>query len=272
MSIENELVITTPDGPPNSNLGRLSRTIRWNTLRATASPGNNLIVYFEQGHFNENQIGILNRIKEHVKLLLFMYKKDEPAFLFNEWALNVSHSLMKRTIAFSQTEVLKRIISAIEAGAQDKLIADAYVIGNSLKVIDCAANRFEIEHKHLKAVTENGILSSEFEIQKDGSHIHWPKFDYHIDIDGLRCKIDENFRKQQSVKYFQDNEKLGIAIRKFRESADLKQTDFQDLSDRHLRRIENGESVPSYSVFETLSRIHKLTVDGYLAALSKYIG
>src|SRR2546430_15720737 len=99
MAIENELVITTPDGPPTSSLGKFSRAIRWSTLRATATPGSNLIVYFEQGHFNENQIGILNKIKEHVKLLLFMYKKEEPDFLFNEWASNVSHSLMKRTIA-----------------------------------------------------------------------------------------------------------------------------------------------------------------------------
>lgn len=271
MAIENEIVITTPDEPSDSLQKQFSGIVKWSHLKASKVPSQSLIVLFEHGKFNRTQIDFLNTIKEKVKLFLFQFKKEEQNLLFNEIALHVSHKIMKRMIAFHETKIFERVISAIESESQDKLIADAYVLGNTLTVIDCAANRFDIDQKYLKSVSVNNSLSNKFEIQKDGSYLYWKEFDYHINIEGLRIKVDDVFRRQQQIKYIVENQWLGRAIKKLREASGIKQSDIKEYSERHLRRFESGESVPNYAFFETLSKYHGRSVHGYIEELSKHL-
>jgi len=66
---------------------------------------------------------------------------------------------------------------------------------------------------------------SHFEIDPDGSYVHWPPADAHFGWDQLRYLIDPvavETAKKRSTEY---NRRYGDAIRRGREEAGLKQSD-----------------------------------------------
>ncbi|MDQ3000600.1 MAG: helix-turn-helix domain-containing protein [Fibrobacterota bacterium] len=227
---------------------------------------------FDPVRFSRALIDRLNKKKDNISLLLVEYKSDQASIFFNEFVHRLSEQLFKRTISYNTPEVYSRVMGAISAGAVHDLIAHAYIYDNKLIVIDCAARRLEIEQKHLKSVSVSGLISNEFNTQPDGSYLYWPKYDYHINLNGLRSKVDDKFRKSLSVKHLVENQKLGRAIKRLREEANLKQSDIHEFSERQISRIETGVSLPNYSTFEILSRHQKMSIDEYLKKVSSYLG
>jgi hypothetical protein len=104
---------------------------------------------------------------------------------------------------------------------------------------------------------------SRFEVDEDGSYIHWPGPDIHLDLDAIRAAINPEWRAKAEIVKTTRNQRYGAAIAKLRAAKGLKQSDIQGLSDRHVRRIEKGEGTTSEAL-RRLAKAHGVSLDKYL--------
>ena len=60
----------------------------------------------------------------------------------------------------------------------------------------------------------------------------------------------------------------GDAIRRLREQHELRQSDVEGMDERHVRRIEKGESPTTHSALDKLAQSHGMSLGDYLDALA----
>jgi DNA-binding transcriptional regulator YiaG len=107
----------------------------------------------------------------------------------------------------------------------------------------------------------------DFKLHKFGSHIHWPDLDIHLDLNFFKRHLDPEFERKEISKSLKMNANFGEKMRELREQRGLKQNDFDGLSDRQIRRYENGEISPSYSSIELIAKRMNMSVSEYLGQL-----
>jgi hypothetical protein len=112
-----------------------------------------------------------------------------------------------------------------------------------------------------------GVLAN-FRIDEDGSYLHWPEPDIHLDLDAIRIAIDPAAKRKALVSNARWQQQYGKAITKLRLEKGVKQSDVPGLSERQVRRIEHGEG----TTYESLSRLataHGMALDEYLNRLAE---
>ena len=80
------------------------------------------------------------------------------------------------------------------------IIADAYVVEDRLLLRSCALKTYEVSFKDLPALAS--IMEEDrpnFEIDSDGSFIHWPDADIHLDLDAVVYATDPAAKKRMKV-------------------------------------------------------------------------
>lgn len=65
------------------------------------------------------------------------------------------------------------------------------------------------------------------------------------------------------------DKQLGDAIRSFRNSCNLRQSDIPGLTERHLRRIESGISRATSKALRSLAEAHMLDANQYMDKLAE---
>jgi transcriptional regulator with XRE-family HTH domain len=100
-----------------------------------------------------------------------------------------------------------------------------------------------------------------FRIDADGSFIHWPIPDVHLGWNRVLQAADplELHKAQQRSADF--NRRYGAAIRKYREEAGIPQAKVEGITERQLRRIEQGESRVTLNALRALAKAHGLDVN-----------
>lgn len=162
-----------------------------------------------------------------------------------------------------------RIVRAWRFGSQRDLIARASVCGESLLVMNCALESFEIACDDLTPLKKiPKAKRSEFRISDSGSYIYWESGDVHLDIDAIRYATDENWRKKLDLERLTHNKNFGRAIASIRKQYDLDKTDIPGVSDRQLRRIENEGARPSIHTLTALAKAHNKDTNAYLGELA----
>ena len=136
----------------------------------------------------------------------------------------------------------------------EALIADASVAEETLFVVSFSFQFYNIPFAELPALRK---ISQEnrnsFVIDEDGSFLHWPHDDIHIDIDTLEYNTNPEYRNKADLKRLQHNRKFGITLKQLRNKAGLRQSDIPGLSARQVRRIENGETPITSGTLEKMS-------------------
>ncbi len=178
---------------------------------------------------------------------------------------------LKNLVVFSDWNVPKRILTAWKYNLQEIFIADAAVFGDNLYVQDCALNTFIIPFEKTRPLRNIPVkCRRDFLISEEGANISWDAFNVDFDLDLLReiiepdriagCKLDKMKRDTQ----------FGKAVSNLRKRYKVSQNDVKGLSDRQVRRIENGEFATLKSL-ESLADAHGLPIDAYLAGVAKEI-
>jgi len=163
----------------------------------------------------------------------------------------------------------RRVINAWNIGAQDQLIANASLIGNKLFVVSCALEEFEIgfdAYPALRSIPKNERTN--FEVIEDGSSVHWPDSDIHLDLDDIRYATIPDWRARSKKIQVEHDSKFGEAIALLRKRHDLRQSDIKGLSERQVRRIESGERTTTESL-ELLSAACGIELDEYLNEVAR---
>ncbi len=180
----------------------------------------------------------------------------------------LTDSVKKKIVEVGDIQTTKRIYNAWKLGAQEDLIADFNIDSHGnlflrscdFQVYFCHASLFN----SLKGMTQKELQN--FTLDNDGSYIHWPTRDIHLDLDSFRLKLDENYKKKilkENLKFQKD---LGSKLKKLRESKGLFQKDFE-LSSKTISRYEHGEEIPTYKALEKIAKAYKMEVDELMAIL-----
>lgn len=162
-----------------------------------------------------------------------------------------------------------RILNAWRIGAQNDLIADAVALADRLLVISCAMERLEVPWDELVTVSKVSPKHwGPFEVASDGSYLHWPMPDIHLDLDALRQAVDPGAREAAHCERVRCQEGFGTAVASVRRQANLRQSDIDGVTPRQVGRIEAGDVFPRIATLAKLAVAHKLTTNEYLDALA----
>ena len=175
---------------------------------------------------------------------------------------------MRTALFHTNAELPQRVINAWSWGAQDQLIANATVMGDRLLVFSCGMEKLEIVFDALPCLKSIPIDErANFKISEEGSYLHWPKQDIHLDLDGLRYAINPNIKHKFDAYKLTHDQAFGKAIATLRKQSKLRQSDIIGLSERQVSRIEKGEGTK----LETLSlfaQAHQMELNDYLEAVA----
>jgi len=178
---------------------------------------------------------------------------------------------LRNTHIHSGRQVPQRVLNAWAVGAQDDLIANATVREGDLLVLSCSMQLLRFPFAKIPVLSR--LPSDEqarFHISPDGSYIHWPASDVDVDLEGLRTALDPALKARADQQRLIHDQYFGRAIAVVRHKAGLRQSDISGLSERHLRRIEAGEST-SADILELLARAHNMDANKYMNLLADVI-
>jgi hypothetical protein len=162
-----------------------------------------------------------------------------------------------------------RFIAAWKAGMQDQTIADAYVVGTTLTVVDCTMKRYQLTFADIGLLARIEETERErFEIDEDGSFIYWPSGDVHLNIDMIRDALEPEYRARSLKESATEYKQLGRAIASVRKGRGLRQSDIDGISERHLRRLEQGSPVSS-ATMKILAAGHSMRLKAYLDEIAE---
>jgi hypothetical protein len=194
-----------------------------------------------------------------------------PDLLLSEFWYAKLRSL-KNALIHNDFSIPRRILNAWTIGAQRQLIALATVENGVLYLRDCALERFALEKGSLALfgqMTEDQF--ERFEIASGGEYIHWPSHDVHLDVNAVRAinnPAEEERQRAVSLLYSQD---FGAAVKCLRNQYKLRQSQMNGVSERELRRIESGASVPHTSSLRKLAAGHGVEYRQYLDELAEVL-
>lgn len=211
---------------------------------------------------------LVSTVNRRNQLRMLFVRGEDPAWL-PQMLERAKLRTIRNLVVHSDVEIPRRILNAWKNNAQDKLVARAMVVQDRLFLTSCEPETLDIGFDELPAL--KSIPESErgrFEVSKDGSYIHWPSVDIHLDLDSVRSALDPDFRDQQAAQRVKHDVNFGKAIATLRKEQGLRQSDITGLSERQLRRIERGARA-SVSALRSLAVSHNLSLNDYLNAVAR---
>jgi hypothetical protein len=247
------------------------------TVRVVSSPSERTNVYriFVAHLRTLKEVGavdLISRIRSDWKMVpvVFVSEKKrtaEDTALFQHFA--IASRPNEPALVASDDDTVARIVRAHQAGAEKVLIATARIEQDQLWVWSCEPKLYRCPVSALPLL--RGLSPSRlprFEISKSGSRLHWPDGDIDLTLDAFQAVALPSARASQERQYRRDAKSYAQAIRTLRKKHGLSQSAIEGLSDRAVRRIEQGERIPHASTLEKLAKAHGLTVDRYMGQLA----
>jgi hypothetical protein len=209
--------------------------------------------------------------RRHRLRALFVRRDIEPGFigpLLDKAAVR----FWRNVVLHDGSELPQRVLRAWEVGAQDRLIGEADVADGMLFVLTCALERLQVPLARLRPLARQPKAEwREFDLASDGSYLHWPKADVHLDLDALRYTVDPAWRARADLERVTHHARFGLAVSALRKEHGLKQTEIPDVSARQVRRIEGG-SLPRSETLRRLARAQGLDLGQYLSRIAAAAG
>lgn len=169
----------------------------------------------------------------------------------------------------SALPVVRRMILAHKSNAERQLIASASISDDKLVVWTCEPQRLEVPVQAIPALARMKPDSRpRFVVSESGSRVHWPDDDVDLTAEAIRAFADPEVRREQQAARRAEAARYAGAIRALREQHGLRQSDIPKLTERQVRRLEEGSTMPRTATLEKLARAHDMDVDTYLAALA----
>lgn len=245
------------------------RRVYWKPETSDLAHANNLFVlcHATDVHKVAKVASVANR--QHRLRALFIQQDIDTVFLLP--MLDGAHLRMLRNVWVHQgSQLPERVLNAWEAGAHHKLIAHAAVVEDHLHILTCALEQFAVPLGQVKPLADlPPSTQAQFQLASDGSYLHWPTADVHLDLDALRYVVDPGARDEADAHRLLHDKRLGQALKALRRERGLAQGDVRGVSARHLRRIEDGESRPRLATLRRLAEVHGSSLHDYLAEVGR---
>jgi hypothetical protein len=169
----------------------------------------------------------------------------------------------------ASVDTVRRILKAHALGAEKELVASAEIENGMLSVWSCEPKVYHCATSEIPALAALGSRAlGRMEISGSGSRIHWPDGDIDLDMDAIREFADPAVRQATECKYRAEAARYGAAIRRIRETEGLRQGSIPGLSEREVRRLENGEVQPHLDTLKKLAKAHRSSLSDYMTKLA----
>jgi hypothetical protein len=215
---------------------------------------------------------LATQLPEMVDLVRDFMSRLRALFIYQNVPSSFIVPLMKRAelrpsgniLLHKDWSLAGRVLRAWELGAPDRLIANAAATSDKLFVLSCSLKEFEISFDTIAALKSIPPKDrGRFTVAEDGSYLYWPSSDIHLDLDALRYATDPQWRKKVDWERTTHHARFGAAVAAVRKEYRLNQSDINGVSERHIRRIENG-SIPRVRTLELMAQAHGLSLENYL--------
>lgn len=205
------------------------------------------------------------RVPYHRSHLRALFVREDGNAQFLPQLLDQAELRIRRNIlVHSDQEVPKRVLRAWSLGCPAELIATAKVTHDELFVVACDHSLLRVHFEEMAAL--RGISPqhrSAFTISSEGSYLHWPKADVHIDLDAVRYLKDDAWREKKERERLLYDTRFGEAVAALRKRHGIKQAGIHGLSERQVRRIERGKRT-RIDTLAIVARSHGLSLKEYL--------
>ncbi|MCC6806828.1 MAG: helix-turn-helix domain-containing protein [Deltaproteobacteria bacterium] len=198
---------------------------------------------------------------------------DSTAFLqalalFSSWTRASRHHV--DPYIASDPAALRRLVLAHQVGAEGQLIASASVEDGKLVVWSCEPRRYEVATAVIPALASMPAKALQtFEVSSTGSRIHWQAGDVDLNLDSVRAHADPRVRREHQAEMRSEAARYADAIRRLRIEKGLTQAGVPELSERQVRRLEEGQSMPRAATLARLATAHGMSTNEYLSELAK---
>ena len=213
---------------------------------------------------------LCNRVKGDVPVVLMSEKatpRSEAAF---QALAHVTWLVGREVYIAPDADAVARMVFARQAKAEARLIASAAVEGGTLIVWSCEPRRYAVPASEIPSLAKmTPAALANFEVSETGSRIHWKDGDVDLNLDVIRAYADPDVRRQHEAERRKEAARYARAIRKLREERGLKQASIAGLSERQVRRLEEGDTLPQSSTLKKLAAAHEMSVEDYLKELAK---
>ncbi len=237
--------------------------VQYRPVSRIADLAKNLFVFASTTQLSQVE-DLVRRANDYHHLRTLFIRQDINCNWLPQMLYQSNVRALKSMIVYSDFKIPQRILKAWQIGAQNQLIADAIYFDDKLSVVNCALDKFEVSFNKITAMNKIPIAERDsFEIAADGSYMHWPKSDVHIDLDSIRCAIDEAWKERSEAIRLMHDKRYGEAIARLRKKHKLRQSDIAGLSERQVRRIEAGDRT-SFDTLKLLSDAHGMKLNEYL--------
>lgn len=167
-------------------------------------------------------------------------------------------------------ELIYRLVSGLTEKDGSHPIVDAWIENEQLVLLSPAFARLDVPLAKLaRFIGTDKTKTAAFEIDADGRYLYWPHADVHLGWTHIQQIIDPASLITAARKTSEYNRRYGAAIRAIRESYGLKQAAVQGITERQLRRVEQGQQSASRGTLEALANAHALSLEEYLERLAK---
>jgi uncharacterized protein DUF2442/helix-turn-helix protein len=208
--------------------------------------------------------------KKGVAVVLFEAVEFVPGHAGLEALARLSGQARHEPYIAPSPDAVRRIVLARRSGAQKELIASVSIEDGKLVAWSCEPRRFEVPVAQIPVLARMSAAAlAKFDLSASGSRIRWPDEDVDINLDTIREYADPDVRRQHEIHARQEAARYAKAIRQLREERGLKQADIDGLTERQVRRLEQGDTVPQIETLRRLATAHGMVVDDYLHELAK---
>jgi len=203
----------------------------------------------------------------HFKGIILNIDRDIFTLSQRLLAEELSKPIFRKLATVGDEKVIDRFIHAWKIGAQNDLIADFKVNHrNQFYLLDCGLNLSQgnLSDIDLFAGATNEQIQK-MKIDEHGNFIYWEDLDHHLDLNFFKGELDEEFKKREIAKSLERSKDFGVKMKLFRESKDVTQGSFDEISEKQIRRYESGAMYPTYKSLSSIAKRFGLTVTQYLA-------
>lgn len=205
------------------------------------------------------------RVPQHRNHLRTLFvREDDNARFLPQMLHQAEIRSSQRILLHSNQEVPKRVLRAWSLGCPAELIATAQVTHDELFVLACDHSFFRVKFEEMAALRNiPPQRRSTFTISSEGSYLHWPEDDVHIDLDAVRYLKDDAWGEKKKSERLLYDVRFGEVVAALRKRNGIKQAEIHGLSERQVRRIEKGERT-KIDTLAIVARSHGLSLKEYL--------
>lgn len=235
-------------------------------------PGVECIILQDVGSMEMIDTEVLAELSKGIPVLFYVAEENnlsaKEIARVQALAVTLSSPAEPKFVAPDEATVV-RIIRAHMAGAEKILIASARIEKDQLWVWSCDRKAYHCKISQLVPLRECSEKQlKKFEISPSGSRLRWPEIDVDLSLEAIRAVADPAVRGAQVRQYRKAAKGYAGAIRALREECGLPQSAIEGLSEREVRRIEQGERIPHQATLEKLAKAHGMGVSEYMSALA----